>query len=131
MAGGNAALGIVSPFFVVTDVPRAIAFYCDALGFELRHSAPEGAPFFAIVGRDAAQLFLKSERGIAPQPNPSRHPHLAWDAFVYADDPDAVAAEFEGRGATFATPLQDTHDGLRGFAVDDADGYRLFFGQPR
>jgi catechol 2,3-dioxygenase-like lactoylglutathione lyase family enzyme len=131
MAAGNTALGIISPFFVVAHVPKAIAFYCGKLGFELRHSAPESAPFFAIVGRDAAQLFLKSESGIVPQPNPSRHPHLAWDAFVYADDPDAVAADFDSRGVTFVSPLRDTHDGLRGFAVDDADGYRLFFGRPR
>ena len=28
-------------------------------------------------------------------------------------------------------PLKDTHDGLRGFEVKDADGYLLFFGRPQ
>jgi hypothetical protein len=28
-------------------------------------------------------------------------------------------------------PLDDTDDGLRGFAIKDADGYVLFFGHPR
>jgi hypothetical protein len=28
-------------------------------------------------------------------------------------------------------PLADTQDGLRGFEVEDPDGYVLFFGRPR
>jgi hypothetical protein len=28
-------------------------------------------------------------------------------------------------------PLKDTHDGLRGFELKDADGYVFFFGRPR
>jgi hypothetical protein len=28
-------------------------------------------------------------------------------------------------------PLEDNEDGLRGFAIEDADGYVLFFGRPR
>ena len=31
----------------------------------------------------------------------------------------------------FSEPLKDTHDGLRGFELKDADGYVLFFGRPR
>jgi hypothetical protein len=53
------------------------------------------------------------------------------DAFVYASDPDGLAAEFSGRGAAFSVPLKDTNDGLRGFEISDPDGYVLFFGRPR
>ena len=31
----------------------------------------------------------------------------------------------------FSVPLEDTHDGLRGFEICDPDGYVLFFGRPR
>jgi len=31
----------------------------------------------------------------------------------------------------FYEPLKDTHDGLRGFEIEDPDGYLLFFGRPR
>jgi hypothetical protein len=34
-------------------------------------------------------------------------------------------------GAAFSVPLEDTHDGLRGFEICDPDGYVLFFGRPR
>lgn len=121
----------ISPVFTVSKIEQTIAFFCDKLGFETRFAKPDQDPFFAIIGRDGAQIFVKSEEGIAPLPNSKRHRHLRWDAFVYAPDPDALAAEFAGRGATFSVPLKDTHDGLRGFEISDPDGYVLFFGRPR
>jgi len=125
------SLQAISPCFIVTQVEPTIAFYCDKLGFEVRFLAPEEGPFFAIIGRDGAQIFIKAERGISPVPNSTRHPHLRLDAFVYVQDPDAIAADFAARGATFSAPLADTHDGLRGFEICDPDGYVLFFGRPR
>jgi uncharacterized glyoxalase superfamily protein PhnB len=108
-----------------------IAFYRDKLGFEATFLQPEEDPFFAILRRDGAQIFFKSEAGITPLPNSKRHPSMRWDAFVYAPDPDALAVEFANQGTSFSSPLQDTPDGLRGFEVTDPDGYVLFFGRPR
>jgi catechol 2,3-dioxygenase-like lactoylglutathione lyase family enzyme len=127
----RASTQAISPFFIVSNVEQTIAFYCDRLGFEVRFREPEQNPFFAILGRDGAQILVKSERGVPPLPNPMRHASMRWDAFVYAPDPDALAAEFSGHGAAFSAPLEDTHDGLRGFEVRDPDGYVLFFGRPR
>lgn len=102
----------ISPVFTVSDVPRTV-------------------PFFAILARDGAQIFVKSQEGVAPIPNSSRHRHLRLDAYVYASDPDALAADFAARGAPFSATLSETHDGLRGFEITDPDGYVLFFGRPR
>ena len=121
----------ISPFFIVGDAGRSIAFYCDRLGFSVLFQEPADDPFFAIIARDGAQLFLKSQDGIAALPNNRRHPELRWDAYVHAPDPDALAADFARRGAEFSSTLQDTHDGLRGFEITDPDGYVLFFGRPR
>ena len=121
----------ISPFFIVSNVDQSIAFYRDKLGFETRFQEPDRNPFFAIVGREGAQIFFKSEKDVAPLPNHKRHAHMRWDAFVYAPDPDALAAEFADSGAAFRAPLKDTHDGLRGFEICDPDGYVLFFGRPR
>lgn len=125
------ATSAISPCFTVSDVGRTVAFYRDRLGFEVTCREPAQNPFFAILLRDGAQLFVKSEGGIAAIPNSARHPHLRLDAFVYAPDPDALAADFAAAGANFSAPLKDTHDGLRGFEVTDPDGYVLFFGRPR
>ncbi len=121
----------ISPFFIVSNVDQTIAFYRDKLGFETRFQEPDRDPFFAILGRGGAQLFVKSEKNISPVPNATRHPHMRWDAFVYVPDPDVLAAEFLSLGATFSVPLMDTHDGLRGFEISDPDGYVIFLGRPR
>ena len=127
----RAATQAISPFFIVGNVDRTIAFYRDKLGFETRYREPEQDPFFAIVGRDGGQVLVKSGQGVAPLPNPARHPAMRWDAFVYTPDPDALAEEFARNGAAFSKSLADTHDGLRGFEISDPDGYVLFFGRPR
>jgi len=51
-----------------------------------------------------------------------------WDAYLNVPDPDSLAAEFSSRQVTFFQPLQNDDDGLRGFALQDADGYVLYFG---
>jgi len=126
----RATTAAISPFFIVRDVQRAIDFYCQKLGFETTFREPTVKPFFAIMRRDGAQLFVKSGAGIEPLPNCKRHPSMRWDAFVYVQDPDSLAEEFSGRGAAFSAALADTHDGLRGFELTDPDGYVLFFGRP-
>ena len=124
-------IGAISPSFIVSDVDQTIAFYRDKLGFETRLREPEQDPFFAIIGRDGAQIFIKSDKDVSPLPNHMRHHYMRWDAFVYVPDPDALAADFAEHGADFSKPLEDTHDGLRGFEIYDPDGYVLFFGRPR
>ena len=124
------AITSVSPFFIVRHVSTALSFYHDMLDFEIVFQEPDHEPFFAIVQRDGAMIFVK-DVGEEPLPNRKRHPAARWDAYVNVPDPDALAAEFASRGVSFAIPLKDTHDGLRGFELEDADGYVLFFGRPR
>jgi catechol 2,3-dioxygenase-like lactoylglutathione lyase family enzyme len=126
-------IGGISPSFIVRNVTAAISFYRDMLGFEVEYQHPDRDPFFAIVRRDSAMIFVKSV-GAEPMPNRKRSaPEVAarWDAYVSVPDPDALAEEFTSRGVKFFEPLKDTHDGLRGFEIEDADGYLLFFGRPR
>ncbi|WP_263384730.1 VOC family protein [Granulicella arctica] len=125
------AILAISPFFIVSNVDQTIAFYRDKLGFEPTFQQPDENPFFAILGREGAQLFVKSDRDTTPLPNSRRNPSMRWDAYVYSPDPDALAVEFSDQGAVFSMPLEDTHDGLRGFEICDPDGYVLFFGRPR
>ncbi|MBL6853498.1 MAG: hypothetical protein ISS15_16215 [Alphaproteobacteria bacterium] len=121
----------ISPFFIVSDVARSIAFYRDRSGFAVTFQEPAGEPFFAIIVRDGAQLFLKSLDGVTAMPNNKHHPSLRWDAYVYTPDPDSLAADLASRGTAISSTLQDRNDGLRGFEVIDPDGYVLFFGRPR
>ena len=124
----------IAPFFIVRNVPVALAFYRDRLGFEITFQGP--APndiFFGIVERGAAMIMFKAV-GVDPVPNYTRDIKKGiarWDAYLNVPDPDALAAEFLSRDVEFSVPLKDTEDGLRGFELKDADGYVLFFGRPR
>ena len=93
-------IGLISPCFIVSDAPRALAFYHDRLGFEITHQEPSEAPFFGIVQRGGAMLMLK-DVGIPAMPNLKRHEWQRWDAYLYVPDPDALAAEFESRQVQF------------------------------
>jgi catechol 2,3-dioxygenase-like lactoylglutathione lyase family enzyme len=126
------AIDSISPFFIVDRVDRSISFYRDQLGFAVMFEevpAPDQEPFFAIVNRDGAMIFLKGSGD--PLPNPKRYSWARWDAYLSVPDPDALAMELSGRGTAFSKPVQDTHDGLRGFEITDPDGHVLFFGRPR
>jgi catechol 2,3-dioxygenase-like lactoylglutathione lyase family enzyme len=127
----EATIGALSPFFVVTDVAIAVEFYCGKLGFRLIHSEGAPDPFFAILHRGGAMLFVKSQDGIAPKPNSAQHPSLRWDAYCYTETPEALAEEFTRAGARFSAALRNTSDGLRGFELADPDGHVLFFGRPQ
>ena len=77
----RAALGAVSPFFVVGDLWAAMGFYRDVLGFEVTYAGPDPEPFFATVRRDGVQFLLKVVGdGVAALPNRQRHPDARWDA---------------------------------------------------
>lgn len=120
----------IAPCFIVRNVPAALAFYRDRLGFEITYQGPPGDIFFGIVERGASMIMLKAV-GVEPLPNRNRHPWGPWDAYINVSDPDALAAEFATRNVEFSEPLKDTSDGLRGFELKDADDYVLFFGRPK
>ena len=123
----------IAPFFIVRNVPAALSFYRDSLGFDVTFQGPEPDDvFFGIVQRGAAMIMFK-DVGVEPVPNYTRHVKKGiarWDAYLHVPDPDALAAEFASRGVRFAVPLGEDAD-LRGFVIEDIDGYGLFFGRPR
>lgn len=131
----KAAITGIGPFFIVRDVPAALAFYRDSLGFDITFQGPgEDDIFFGIVERGAAMIILK-DIGVEPVPNYTRDIKKGiarWDAYLHVPDPEALAAEFLARNVAFFKPLQeDGDDGLLGFEVQDIDGYVLFFGRPQ
>ena len=132
----KAEISGIAPFFIVKNVPIALAFYRDRLGFDIAFQGPSDDDiFFGIVQRGGATIILK-HIGVEPTPNYTRDIKKGiarWDAFLHVPDPDALAAEFSSRNVEFFLPLKDDYseDGLRGFEVKDADGYLLFFGHHR
>jgi len=131
------AISRIAPFFIVANVPATLSFYRDVLGFEVTFRGPTpDDEFFGIVRRDGATIMFKAlgevsdgkEVVVQPVPNYKRKPAFSWDAYIEVPDPDALAAEFAARDVRFSVPLTSGDDGLRGFVIEDIDGYGLFFG---
>lgn len=65
----RATIDFVAPFFIAGDVERSLAFYRDKLGFTVvfqETEPPHQTPFFAIVSRDGAMVFLKGSGAALP-----------------------------------------------------------------
>src|SRR6266702_79396 len=62
----------IAPFFIVSNVPAALSFYRDRLGFDVIFQGPEPDDiFFGIVQRGAAMIMFKAV-GVEPVPNYTR-----------------------------------------------------------
>src|SRR5689334_12147294 len=124
----------IAPFFIVRNVPAALTFYRDRLGFDIPFQGPtDDDIFFGIVQRGGAMIILK-DIGVEPVPNYTRDIKKGiarWDAYVHVPDPPALAEEFLSRSVEFFTPLRINDDNLLGFEIKDADGYLLYFGCPQ
>ena len=56
----RAQISGIAPFLIVRNVPAALQFYRDRLGFEVTFQGPEPDDiFFGIVQRGAAMIMLK------------------------------------------------------------------------
>ena len=130
--GAGRNLASIRPSFIVKDLQTSITYYRERLGFQLDFQGPDGGPFWAGVSRDGIGIMLKAVApDVPPWPNHTRHEWGPLDALIYSMDPDALFDEFTRRGASFATTLSFIEEGLWGFVITDADGYRLSFFQLR
>jgi catechol 2,3-dioxygenase-like lactoylglutathione lyase family enzyme len=130
--GAGRNLASIRPSFIVKDLQTSITYYRERLGFQLDFQGPDGGPFWAGVSRDGIGIMLKAVApDVLPCPNHTRHEWGPLDALIYSMDPDALFDEFNRRGASFATTLSFIEEGLWGFVITDADGYRLSFVQLR
>jgi catechol 2,3-dioxygenase-like lactoylglutathione lyase family enzyme len=121
----------IEPLFIVNNVPGTLAFYRDRLGFDIAFEGPEPDDIFFGIVRRCGAMIMFTDVGVDPVPNYTRDIKQGiprWDAYIHVADPDALAAEFSSRNIEFFEPLTDTDDGLRGFELQDVNGYVLFFG---
>ena len=119
------------PFFIVANLKNSVSFYTDKLGFEVRYTGPDEDPYWAIVGRDHISIMLKAiAPDVKPVTNHTRHEWAPWDAYISTVEPDKLFDEYRSNDVPFSKPIYNNSDNLRGFEIEDADGYVLFFGRP-
>jgi catechol 2,3-dioxygenase-like lactoylglutathione lyase family enzyme len=123
---GVAQITGIAPQFLVDNLDRAIAYYCDKLGFELDF---EYESFYAAVRRDGFAIHLKHAPKLAAErEHRKRNEHL--DAYISVSGIRALFSELEMRGAQVVKPLEERPWACLDFYVEDPDGYVLCFSEP-
>jgi catechol 2,3-dioxygenase-like lactoylglutathione lyase family enzyme len=115
----------IAPQFLVDDLDRAIAYYCDKLGFELDF---EYQSFYASVTRDGFAIHLKHAPKLAADREHRRqNEHL--DAHISVSGIRGLFSELEMRGARVIRPLEARPWACLDFYIEDPDGYILCFSE--
>ena len=121
----------VTPNLLVQDIDRSTAFYRDVLGFRVKQTVPDAAPFvFVWLERDGVPVFLNDPK-VADHdyPEASRRPAGGTATMFF------VVADVDGFHATVAPrarvimPLKTQFYGMREFAIEDPDGHILTFAE--
>lgn len=120
MAEASPMLVGAATVFVVADIVKSLAYYRDALGFQVTFQYGEPL-FYACLCRDEVALHLLAA-GKTKQL--SGHGGIC----VFVKDVDAIHAELVERGAKVIKPPQDYAYGMRDFDLVDLDGNRLTYG---
>ena len=119
----------IAPYFVVNDVVATANYYRDKLGFSDRLWG-EPAAFCMVYRHGVVVMLSQLEQPGVMRPNRLADPEgAAWDAYIWVDNADALAAEFKSKGVKIVRDVCDQHYGCRDFDVEDCNGYRLCFGQ--
>jgi catechol 2,3-dioxygenase-like lactoylglutathione lyase family enzyme len=115
----------IAPQFLVDDLARAIAYYCDKLGFELDF---EFESFYASVTRDGFAIHLKhAPKLAADREHRKQQEHL--DAYISVSGIRGLFSELQRRGARVIKPLEQERWACLDFYVEDLDGYILCFSE--
>ncbi len=103
----------------VKDIPEALRFYCEVLGFEKDF---EFGPYAGVhLGECCVHLCAHTTW---------KRPLGGGAVSVFSDEVDAYCAEIRRGGAEIALEPTDEPYGMRDFAVKDPDGNVLTFGCP-
>jgi len=116
--------------YLVTDVNPAIAFYRDALGFELKQ---QFGPAMAILTRGDLTLWLAGPSASASKPMPDgRKPEPGgWNRFVVeVEDLAALVARLKERGVRFRNEILQGPGG-RQILCEDPAGNAIELFEPR
>jgi uncharacterized glyoxalase superfamily protein PhnB len=118
----------IYPVLRYRDAHAAIAFLCDAFGFE-RHAVYEsegGGVEHAQLAHGSGMVMLSTERDDDDR-GWGKHAGQAW-IYMVVDDPDAHHDRAKAAGATIIRELEDQDYGSRDYSARDPEGNLWSFG---
>jgi uncharacterized glyoxalase superfamily protein PhnB len=121
----------VTPNLLVQNVERSTAFYTNVLGFHIKQTVPEQAPFvFVWLERDGVPVFVNDPKAVEDDLPASAHRIPGGTATLYfvITGIDAFHAQVQSQ-AKVVMPLKTQFYGMREFAIEDPDGHLLTFAE--
>lgn len=121
----------VTPNLLVKDLDRSTAFYRDVLGFTVKQTVPDRAPFvFVWLERDGVPVFLNDPKAIEHDfPGAASRPSGgSATLFFVVSGVDALHAEVAPH-ARLIMPIKTQFYGMREFAIEDPDGHIITFAE--
>jgi len=115
----------ISPQFLVEDMPTAITYYGDKLGFETDFVYES---FYASVSRDGFAIHLKCAPKTADG-REHREPNEHLDAYIGVSGIEVLFDELQANGARVVRPLEERPWNCKDFYVEDTDGHILCFSE--
>ncbi|MFQ6015034.1 MAG: VOC family protein [Anaerolineae bacterium] len=122
----------VTPMFLVENVDKAVAWYGNTLGTELRHSLPKTPPFewVSLLLGDIEIMF--SQKGAAQKwysdgVTVSEIP-ANFIAYIYVKHANSLYERVKGKVTIIMEPTDQWY-GMREFAIRDPFGFILIFAQ--
>ena len=117
----------LTPNLLVSNVERSLAFYVDTLGFERGLTVPDQSPLvFASVTSGTVEIFL-NDAAVAIKEYPGfggRPLGATGTMFIETQGVDALHDRLKA-AATVVMPLVTQFYGMREFAIEDPDGYKI------
>jgi lactoylglutathione lyase len=121
----------VTPNLIVRDIDRSTAFYRDVLGFGVKQTVPDAAPFvFVWLERDGVPVFLNDPKAAEHDyPGASTRPAGGTATlFFIVSGVDAFHERVKAQ-TRIVMPIKTQFYGMREFAVEDPDGHILTFAE--
>jgi glyoxylase I family protein len=126
----------LTPLIQVFDMPQALLFYRDLLGFGVVSASPEVETpegrfsHWMWLRLGAADLMLNTQYDSGKRPEKPNAAHVAAHAdvcfYLGCSDIDVAHQQLMGKGLNVEPPKMAAY-GLRLFSVKDPDGYTVVF----
>ncbi len=133
MSGETKTPATIYPSLSYDDAPAAIAWLCQAFGFQKRLvvPGPEGGVRHSELSLGAGVIMVSSTRPEEKRVSPRSLAGIHQSLSVYVADPDAHYARAKAAGATILQEPEDTPFGARGYMTRDLEGHQWFFASYR
>jgi lactoylglutathione lyase len=114
----------VFPILATGDLPRALGFYRDLLGFQVTSQfPPDGDPGYVALDLGRSHLGIGADPAVAG--NGAGEDRRRFTLWVYAEDCDAAVEHLRGHGVRVLVEPADQPWGERMAEVADPDGNRV------